>query len=382
MPKRKKIKVLEIGAGINPRIPSGKHVSKKYIEIKKSARKQLKEKGLKVIKGTAQKIPLKSNSRDVVEMHNVISGQRIKIPILDQIFSIFKGSKTKALKEVHRVLKPGGKLIITNSIEVDKFTFRDAIKKAKKLGFVVVKRDGKEVVKKKIRFSKKDIEEANIVILKKKEGKIFTKKGNIILEHIFKTPTGTTLAVLADKETLKRARDIGGEEGLKNIEKSAKFDYPTNFKQKRKIEREFKSKNAPIRFRHTPIGDVVISIKHIKNEKNKEVKVLNINHFYPRIHLKAKSVGKPAKREGIGIATINELKDLAKILKIDHIDFSTPKRKAKELFEREGFEPISTSDAGDGTKWTEFRYKMPKVQIGFFDRMKKIVSDKLKKSSH
>ena len=165
--KKKKIKILEIGPGLNPRVPSGKQVVKGYIEIRKKTRKKLENRGLKVIKGTAQEIPLKSNSRDVIEMHNVISGVGINIPIIDQIFSVFKGSKTKALKEAHRVLKPGGKLIITNEHEVDKYTFQNAIKKAKKVGFEVVEREGKEVVNRNIKFNKKGFVNTDIVILKK-----------------------------------------------------------------------------------------------------------------------------------------------------------------------------------------------------------------------
>jgi ubiquinone/menaquinone biosynthesis C-methylase UbiE len=79
------------------------------MELSPGAIKIAKSKGLNVIKGNVYKIPFKDNIFDLVHMSEVIEH------LLDT---------DKALSEIHRVLKPNGKLIITTP----NFTsFRDRI---------------------------------------------------------------------------------------------------------------------------------------------------------------------------------------------------------------------------------------------------------------
>jgi len=79
------------------------------MELSEGAVEKAKEKGIKVIQGSVYKIPFKENSFDKVHLSEVIEH------LLDT---------NKALKEILRVLKPGGELIITTP---NCCSFRDRI---------------------------------------------------------------------------------------------------------------------------------------------------------------------------------------------------------------------------------------------------------------
>jgi len=79
------------------------------MELSEGAVKKAKEKGLKIIRGSVYKIPIKENSFDKVHLSEVIEH------LLDT---------DKALKEILRVLKPSGELIITTP---NCCSFRDRI---------------------------------------------------------------------------------------------------------------------------------------------------------------------------------------------------------------------------------------------------------------
>lgn len=70
------------------------------VEVNKDAVQLAKKRGLNVREGSASKLPFKDNSFDVVTFFDVLYHQNI--------------DEKKALAEARRVLKPGGRLVVTD----------------------------------------------------------------------------------------------------------------------------------------------------------------------------------------------------------------------------------------------------------------------------
>lgn len=146
--KRKK-KVVEVGPGLNPKLPK-KHHNKVYLQPTITNVFKKRFPNLKIIKGTAQKMPFEPNSIDKIEMNNVLSAPRpktalklaekeidpnkqVELQLATKV--LFEGNREKAIKQVHKVLKSGGKLVLTNDINWDKQRFDKIIKLAVNNGF-------------------------------------------------------------------------------------------------------------------------------------------------------------------------------------------------------------------------------------------------------
>lgn len=102
-PKAEKLRILDIGAGTG----GTTDFLKRYgvvvgLENSPLAIKLARAKGLKIIKGNAQKLPFEENLFDIVTIFDVLYHQDVK-------------SDIKVIKEAHRVLKKGGVIIITDS---------------------------------------------------------------------------------------------------------------------------------------------------------------------------------------------------------------------------------------------------------------------------
>jgi len=204
-----------------------------------------------------------------------------------------------------------------------------------------------------------------------KRKKIFAEKGKVILEPLRKNKPNSIsniMIVLSDKKALKKSRDIT-KEGLKRLKQRVKEQYPKYSQWKDKVKKEFAEKDASIKFKHTPTGIIELEMcelkkgesyndYNIKNNKKEKMKVLRVTHFYPRDDLLAirnSADIKPAKREGIGIATINEIKKMAKQLKADYVVFGTPRTKASKLFLNQGFKDVYTKYLKPSWKYLKFK---------------------------
>lgn len=101
-PKVKKVKILDIGAGTGGTTKFLKTYGEVIgLEANPLARSLAQKRGLKIIAGTAEKLPFEKEVFDVVTIFDVLYHQHIE-------------SDIKVLKEASRVLKPSGFLVVTD----------------------------------------------------------------------------------------------------------------------------------------------------------------------------------------------------------------------------------------------------------------------------
>lgn len=139
-PKVKKVKILDIGAGTGGMTKFLKNYGEVVgIEANPLAKSLAQKRGLKIVSGTAEKLPFEKESFDVVTIFDVLYHQNI-------------GSDLKVLKEASKVLKPQGYLIVTDCAlpflksphdEVmqarERYTKKELIGKIEKAGFKIEK---------------------------------------------------------------------------------------------------------------------------------------------------------------------------------------------------------------------------------------------------
>jgi ubiquinone/menaquinone biosynthesis C-methylase UbiE len=101
-PKVKKVKILDIGAGTGGTTKFLKIYGEVVgLEANPLAQTFARKRGLKIVSGTAEKLPFDKEKFDIVTIFDVLYHQNI-------------GSDLKVLQEAHRVLKPQGYLVITD----------------------------------------------------------------------------------------------------------------------------------------------------------------------------------------------------------------------------------------------------------------------------
>lgn len=139
-PKVKRVKILDIGCGTGGTTKFLKNYGEVVgLEANPLAQSLARKRGLKIISGTAEKLPFENESFDVVTIFDVLYHQNI-------------GSDIKVLKEAYRVLKPQGYLVVTDCAlpflksphdEVmqarERYTKKELTQKIEKAGFKVEK---------------------------------------------------------------------------------------------------------------------------------------------------------------------------------------------------------------------------------------------------
>jgi ubiquinone/menaquinone biosynthesis C-methylase UbiE len=101
-PKVKKVKILDIGAGTGGTTKFLKAYGEVVgLEANPLAQSLARKRGLKIISGSAEKLPFEKEKFDVVTIFDVLYHQNI-------------GSDLKVLQEACRVLKPKGYLVVTD----------------------------------------------------------------------------------------------------------------------------------------------------------------------------------------------------------------------------------------------------------------------------
>jgi ubiquinone/menaquinone biosynthesis C-methylase UbiE len=139
-PKVKKVKILDIGAGTGGTTKFLKAYGEVTgLEANPLAQSLARKRGLKIVSGSAEKLPFENEKFDVVTIFDVLYHQNI-------------GSDLKVLQEAHRVLKPGGFLVVTDCAlpflksphdEImqgrERYTKKELIGKIEKAGFKVEK---------------------------------------------------------------------------------------------------------------------------------------------------------------------------------------------------------------------------------------------------
>lgn len=139
-PKIKKAKILDIGAGTGGTTKFLKAYGEVVgLEANPLARSLARKRGLKIVSGTAEKLPFKKEKFEVVTIFDVLYHQNI-------------GSDLKVLREAYRVLKPEGYLMVTDCAlpflksphdEVmqarERYTKKELVGKIEKAGFKVEK---------------------------------------------------------------------------------------------------------------------------------------------------------------------------------------------------------------------------------------------------
>jgi ubiquinone/menaquinone biosynthesis C-methylase UbiE len=139
-PKVKKVKILDIGAGTG----GTTKFLKKYgevvgLEANPLAQTLARKRGLKIVSGSAEKLPFEKETFEVVTIFDVLYHQNI-------------GSDLKVLQEAHRVLRTQGYLVVTDCAlpflksphdEVmqarERYTKKELTQKIEKAGFKVEK---------------------------------------------------------------------------------------------------------------------------------------------------------------------------------------------------------------------------------------------------
>lgn len=101
-PKVKKVKILDIGAGTGGTTRFLKTYGEVLgLETNPLARSLAQRRNLKIVAGSAEKLPFEKETFDVVTLFDVLYHQNI-------------GSDLKVLQEAYRVLKPQGYLVVTD----------------------------------------------------------------------------------------------------------------------------------------------------------------------------------------------------------------------------------------------------------------------------
>lgn len=98
---RKTLTILDVGAGTGgTSVLLSRFGRVTCLEKKSAAIAYAKKRGVRIKKGTANKLPFGENTFDLVTFFDVLYHKGI--------------DETKALKEAHRILKPGGTLCVTD----------------------------------------------------------------------------------------------------------------------------------------------------------------------------------------------------------------------------------------------------------------------------
>lgn len=139
-PKVKKVKILDIGAGTGGTTKFLKNYGEVVgLEANPLAQTLARKRSLKIIAGSAEKLPFPKETFDVVTIFDVLYHQHIE-------------SDIKVLREASRVLKPSGFLVVTDCAlpflksphdEVmqarERYTRKELTQKIEKAGFKVEK---------------------------------------------------------------------------------------------------------------------------------------------------------------------------------------------------------------------------------------------------
>jgi ubiquinone/menaquinone biosynthesis C-methylase UbiE len=139
-PKVKKVKILDIGAGTGGTTKFLKTYGEVVgLEANPLAQTLARKRGLKIVSGSAEKLPFEKETFEVVTIFDVLYHQNI-------------GSDLKVLQEAHRVLKTQGYLVVTDCAlpflksphdEVmqarERYTKKELTQKIEKAGFKVEK---------------------------------------------------------------------------------------------------------------------------------------------------------------------------------------------------------------------------------------------------
>jgi ubiquinone/menaquinone biosynthesis C-methylase UbiE len=139
-PKVKKVKILDIGAGTGGTTKFLKTYGEVVgLEANPLAQTLARKRGLKIVSGSAEKLPFEKETFEVVTIFDVLYHQNI-------------GSDLKVLQEAHRVLRTQGYLVVTDCAlpflksphdEVmqarERYTKKELTQKIEKAGFKVEK---------------------------------------------------------------------------------------------------------------------------------------------------------------------------------------------------------------------------------------------------